>query len=118
MIYRHLLWIYYVTSTYAAGSLPSMSAYVHNEMTYNVTGSTLARLVIKNKLLCAAQCANQFSSCNTAVFDSSVAPQCLLLSETVIAANLILSNNAVVYDFQQSKLKGKNDNEPGPKYNF
>jgi hypothetical protein len=107
MAYLHALCICYLISICTADILPSMAGDVYNKMGYNSTSFPLAHLIIKNKLLCAAQCANQFVSCNTAVFDSSVSPQCLLLSEIVIPANLIVSINAVVYDFQQSKFRGR-----------
>jgi hypothetical protein len=94
-------------STCHADILPSLIGDVYNQRNYNSTGSSLAHLVIKNRLLCAAQCANQFVTCSTAVFDSSVIPQCLLLTEVVKPANLVVSINAVVYDFQQSKFRGR-----------
>ena len=74
MDYLHILWSYYLISTCAADMMHSMIGHVYNQMSYNATGSSLAHLVIKDKLLCAAQCANQFTNCNTAVFDSSTVP--------------------------------------------
>jgi hypothetical protein len=107
MAYLHVLWIYCLIGTYVADSLPSMIGHVYNQMSYNSTNSSLARLIIKSKLLCAAQCAHQFATCNTAVFDSSAIPQCLLFNEIVIPGHLVVSINAVVYDFQQSDSPGR-----------
>ncbi|CAF0857132.1 unnamed protein product [Adineta steineri] len=73
-------------------------------MSYNSTGTIITRLTVKYQVTCAAQCANQFTNCNTAVFDSLTIPQCSLYSESVTPANLTVSMNTIVYDFQQSKL--------------
>lgn len=107
MAYRHAFFICYFISTCTANTVPSMVGNVYNQMTYNSTGSTLARLATKSKLLCAVQCANQFINCTIAVFDSSVTPQCLLFSEAMVPVNLVVSINSVVYDFQQSKYEGR-----------
>ena len=109
MAFRYTFCIRYFISTCTADIVSSMVGNVYNQMRYNSTGSTLARLATKSKFLCAGQCANQFINCSTAVFDSSVTPQCLLFSEVVVPANLVVSINAVVYDFQQSKYKGRED---------
>jgi hypothetical protein len=103
----HILWIYCLISICHTDILPGTIGHVYNHMSYNCTGSSLAQLVIKNKLLCAAQCAQQFVTCNTAVFDSSTIPQCLLYNEVLMPANLIVSPDAVVYDFLQNKFKGR-----------
>ncbi|CAF1318675.1 unnamed protein product [Adineta steineri] len=44
-------------------------------MSYNSTGTIITRLTVKYQVTCAAQCANQFANCNTAVFDSLTIPQ-------------------------------------------
>ncbi|CAF1314718.1 unnamed protein product [Adineta steineri] len=49
-------------------------------MTYNSTGTIITRLTVKYQITCAAQCANHFAHCNTAVFDSLTIPQCSLYS--------------------------------------
>ncbi|CAF1278090.1 unnamed protein product [Adineta steineri] len=74
-------------------------------MTYSPTDPPLAQLIIKHKMLCAAQCAYEYPDCNTAVYDSSAVPQCLLFSAPLAQVNLISSINAVVYDFQESKFR-------------
>ncbi|CAF1257972.1 unnamed protein product [Adineta steineri] len=74
-------------------------------MTYSSTDPPLAQLIIKHKMLCAAQCAYEYPDCNTAVYDSSIVPQCLLFSAPLTQVNLISSINAVVYDFQESKFR-------------
>ncbi len=109
MAYLLAFWIYYLISICTADILSSTIGDVYNRMSYNSTGLSLARLAINNRLLCAAQCANQYPNCSTAVFDSSVIPQCLLFSEIMMLANLVVSMNAVVYDFGQSKFKGRNN---------
>ncbi|CAF1369505.1 unnamed protein product [Adineta steineri] len=73
-------------------------------MSYNSTGTIITRLTAKKQLLCAAQCANQFANCNTAVFNSLIVPQCSLYSGRITPANLTVSINSIAYDFQQSKL--------------
>ena len=80
-------------------------------MDYNSTGSSLARLNITKELLCAAQCANHFPTCNIAVFNGSAIYQCSLFSELLLAEKLIMSSNAVVYDFQLSKFQGTKQTE-------
>lgn len=106
MAYFLLLCISSLISICTSDIPVKMNGQIYNQKKYNPIGSSLAQLIIKNKLLCAAQCAHQFPTCNTAVYDSSVVPQCLLFSEPLTEANLIDSNNAVVYDFQQSKFRG------------
>ncbi|CAF4248921.1 unnamed protein product, partial [Adineta steineri] len=59
-------------------------------MTYSSTDSSLAQLIIKHKMLCAAQCAYEYPDCNTAVYDSSVVPQCLLFSAPLTQLQLAL----------------------------
>ncbi|CAF3877835.1 unnamed protein product [Adineta steineri] len=71
-------------------------------MSYNSTSTLITRLIVKKQLLCAVQCANQFANCNTAVFDNSITPQCSLYSGKVTPANLTVSMNTIVYDFQQT----------------
>ncbi|CAF1318462.1 unnamed protein product [Adineta steineri] len=71
-------------------------------MSYNSTGTIITRLTVQYQVTCAAQCANQFANCNTAVFDSLTTPQCSLYSGSVTPANLIVSINTIVYDFQQT----------------
>ncbi|CAF4193876.1 unnamed protein product [Adineta steineri] len=73
-------------------------------MSYNSTGTIITRLTVKYQITCAAQCANHFANCSTAVFDSVTIPQCSLYSGKVTPANLTVSMNTIVYDFQQSKL--------------
>ena len=83
------------------------NGHVYLHMNYSTNSSPLAQLVVTKKLLCAAQCANAFLSCNTAVFIDGSTPQCLLYNEPLIRANLVSSMQAVVYDFQEEKLTGK-----------
>jgi hypothetical protein len=95
MAYLHVLLVCSFVSACAANTSRSMNGHVYNQMSYSASGSSLAHLIMKNKLLCAAQCAYVFATCNTAVFDSSATPQCLLFSEVLIPANLIVSTSAV-----------------------
>ncbi|CAF1192488.1 unnamed protein product [Adineta steineri] len=73
----------------------------------------ITRLIVKYQVVCAAQCANLFTNCNTAVFDSLTTPQCSLYSGKVTPANLTVSMNTIVYDFQQSKLAATRWNKTG-----
>ncbi|CAF4158968.1 unnamed protein product [Adineta steineri] len=82
-------------------------------MSYNSTGTIITRLIVKYQVVCAAQCANLFTNCNTAVFDSLTTPQCSLYSGKVTPANLTVSMNTIVYDFQQSKLAATRWNKTG-----
>jgi hypothetical protein len=84
-----------------------MLGHVYNQMNYEATGSSIAHLVIANKLMCAAQCAHRFFTCNTAVFNSSSIPQCQLYSEVVMPGHLVISKTTIVYDFQQTKSNSK-----------
>lgn len=79
---------------------------IHNQMGYNATGSSLAELITTKELLCAAQCANHFPTCNIAVFNGSAIYQCSLFSELLMPQKLMISSTAVVYDFQLSKFPG------------
>ncbi len=71
-------------------------------MNYIPTGSSLAQFVIKSKLLCAAQCARLFRTCNIAVFDGSGNSQCSLYTEILVPANLIPLTNAIVFNFRRN----------------
>ncbi|CAF1187884.1 unnamed protein product [Adineta steineri] len=104
MAYLYILCMYYLIWITSANALHSTIGNVYYNMSYNSTGTIITRLIVKKQLLCAAQCANHFANCNTAVFDSSTIPQCSLYSGRITPANLTVSMNTIVYDFQQSKL--------------
>ncbi|CAF4179034.1 unnamed protein product [Rotaria sordida] len=89
---------------YISGTFYQMNGNEYKNMTYNPNGSLLAQLNIKSKLICAAQCAHQYFTCNTAEFDDTVVPQRVLYSEPLIIINLVHSINAVVFDFQKEKF--------------
>ena len=108
MIYLRIFFIHYLIDIRATDQSLSLAGRVYNQMTYEAIGSSLAHLVITNKFICAAQCAHQFVTCNTAVFNSSSIPQCRLYSEVVMPGLLFISNTTIVYDFQQAKSKSKN----------
>ncbi|CAF1189894.1 unnamed protein product [Adineta steineri] len=70
-----ILCMYYLIWTTSANALFSTIGNVYYNMSYNSTSTIITHLIVKKQLLCAAQCANQFANCNTAVFDSSITPQ-------------------------------------------
>jgi hypothetical protein len=107
IVFVLLLCSCFIINTCAANALNTMMGRIYNQMDYNSTGSLLAQLHITKKLLCAAQCANNFPTCNIAVFNGlAIMSQCSLFSELLIANKLIVSSNVVVYDFHQSKFQG------------
>ncbi|CAF1366705.1 unnamed protein product, partial [Adineta steineri] len=104
MAYLYILCMYYLIWITSANASLSTIGNVYYNMTYNSTGTIITRLTVKYQITCAAQCANLFDNCNTAVFDSSTIPQCSLYSGRITPSNLTVSMNTIVYDFQQSKL--------------
>ncbi|CAF4197131.1 unnamed protein product, partial [Adineta steineri] len=113
MAYLYLLCMYYLIWTTNANASLSTIGHVYYNMSYNSTGTIITRLIVKYQVVCAAQCANLFTNCNTAVFDSLTTPQCSLYSGKVTPANLTVSMNTIVYDFQQSKLAATRWNKTG-----
>ena len=107
MTFSDVFYLTLIISTCAADRLPSMIGKVYYRRDYNASDPMLAQLATSNRFLCAAQCANQWTSCRTAVYDSSVLLDCRLYSEAMIPMRLIASSNVVVYDFQQNKTHGK-----------
>lgn len=85
----------------------AMNERVYQQTTCNTTSSSLAQLALQNKFVCAAQCAHQYPTCNTAVCDANVFPQCVLYSEPMLKAKFVRPVSARVYDFQQLKFKGR-----------
>ena len=106
-----VLLIYGAIHTCTADTVNAMRGHLYGQMNYNFTGSLIAQLSVNKKLICASRCAHQFPTCNTAIFDTSMIPQCLLSTELVIPARLVVSTSAVVYDFQQSKFIGMRSDE-------
>ncbi|CAF1158825.1 unnamed protein product [Adineta steineri] len=64
--------------TSANASLSAIGNVYYN-MSYNSTSTIITRLIVKYQITCAAQCANQFANCSTAVFDSLTIPQSTLI---------------------------------------
>ncbi|CAF1058431.1 unnamed protein product [Adineta steineri] len=104
MAYLYLLCIYYLIWTTRTNASLSTIGNVYYNMRYNSTDTIITSLTVKYQVVCAAQCANLFVNCNTAVFDSLAIPQCSLYSGRITPANLTVSISTIVYDFQQSKL--------------
>ncbi|CAF0829287.1 unnamed protein product [Adineta steineri] len=104
MAYLYLLCMYYFIWTTRTNASLSTIGNVYYNMSYNSTDTIITSLTVKYQVVCAAQCANLFVNCNTAVFDSLAIPQCSLYSGRITPANLTVSINAIVYDFQQSKI--------------
>ncbi len=97
-----LLSICYLISTDASSAFHQMIGDQYQQMSYTPIGSTLAQFSIKSKLLCAAQCTRLFPTCNIAVFDNSINPQCSLYTEELTPANLVSSANAIVVDLRRN----------------
>ncbi|CAF1158353.1 unnamed protein product [Adineta steineri] len=75
MAYLYILCMYYLIWITSANASLSTIGNVYYNMSYNSTGTIITRLTVKYQITCAAQCANLFANCNTAVFDSLTIPQ-------------------------------------------
>jgi len=73
-------------------------------MNYNTHSPSIPQFAVNNKVFCAAQCACQFSTCQTAVFDYSATPHYSLFSEILVHTSLINATTAAVYDFQENNF--------------
>jgi hypothetical protein len=71
----------------------------YNQMHYLPTSFPIDQFTVGSKLLCVAQCARQFPTCNIVVFNRAVSPPCMLFSEPLVSVNLAASLDAVVVDF-------------------
>jgi hypothetical protein len=93
------LWLCSYIISSSPSTLQQTVGHEYNQRRYLPADSSTDQFTVGSKLLCVAQCARRFSTCNIVVFDRTVSPQCMLFSEPFVPANLVASIDAVVVDF-------------------
>lgn len=102
-----IFWIFNFTITCKSDSLSGTVGRKYQYMSYLPIKSLLANYNILSEKLCIVQCAQLVATCNIAVFNSVISPNCALYGESLTITNLIPSINATVVNF------GRNNSNEG-----